>query len=148
MYIVSACLLGENCRYDGKNSLTKWVDELKKEHTVCMVCPEVLGKLPVPRAKAEIKDDKVMDENGRDVTEIFADGAKIAYTRAVAAALSINEEIEGAILKSKSPSCGRDFVYDGTFSGTLINGEGYFAKLLREHGIKIYTEKENFNDKL
>lgn len=144
MYIVSACLLGEPCRYDGKDSLTDWVKELTEDHTVCMVCPETLGKLSVPRPKSEIKDGAVINEEGEDVTKAFEDGARIAYIRAVAAAMSIGEEIEGAILKSNSPSCGKDKVYDGTFTGTLVDGEGIFAKTLREHGIKIYTEKEKF----
>lgn len=144
MYIVSACLLGEPCRYDGKDNLTDWVKELTEGHTVCMVCPETLGKLSVPRPKSEIKDGAVINEEGEDVTKAFEDGARIAYIRAVAAAMSIGEEIEGAILKSNSPSCGKDKVYDGTFTGTLVDGEGIFAKTLREHGIKIYTEKEKF----
>lgn len=144
MYIVSACLLGEPCRYDGNDNLTDWVKELTEGHTVCMVCPETLGKLSVPRPKSEIKDGAVINEEGEDVTKAFEDGARIAYIRAVAAAMSIGEEIEGAILKSNSPSCGKDKVYDGTFSGTLMDGEGIFAKTLREHGIKIYTEKEKF----
>lgn len=144
MYIVSACLLGEPCRYDGNDNLTDWVKELTEDHTVCMVCPETLGKLSVPRPKSEIKDGAVINEEGEDVTRAFEDGARIAYIRAVAAAMSIGEEIEGAILKSNSPSCGKDKVYDGTFTGTLVDGEGIFAKTLREHGIKIYTEKEKF----
>ena len=144
MYIVSACLLGEPCRYDGNDNLTDWVKELTEDHTVCMVCPETLGKLSVPRPKSEIKDGAVINEEGEDVTKAFEDGARIAYIRAVAAAMSIGEEIEGAILKSNSPSCGKDKVYDGTFTRTLVDGEGIFAKTLREHGIKIYTEKEKF----
>ena len=144
MYIVSACLLGEPCRYDGNDNLTDWVKELTEDHTVCMVCPETLGKLSVPRPKSEIKDGAVINEEGEDVTKAFEDGARIAYIRAVAAAMSIGEEIEGAILKSNSPSCGKDKVYDGTFTGTMVDGEGIFAKMLREHGIKIYTEKEKF----
>ena len=144
MYIVSACLLGEPCRYDGNDNLTDWVKKLTEGHTVCMVCPETLGKLSVPRPKSEIKDGAVINEEGEDVTKAFEDGARIAYIRAVAAAMSIGEEIEGAILKSNSPSCGKDKVYDGTFTGTLVDGEGIFAKTLREHGIKIYTEKEKF----
>ena len=103
-----------------------------------------MGKLSVPRPKSEIKDGAVINEEGEDVTKAFEDGARIAYIRAVAAAMSIGEEIEGAILKSNSPSCGKDKVYDGTFTGTLVDGEGIFAKTLREHGIKIYTEKEKF----
>ena len=149
MIIVSACLLGENCKYNGGNNETEWVKELMEDHTLCMVCPECLGKLSTPRPKNEIqKDGSVKTEFGDDVTNAFEIGAKIAYTRAVVAAKSIGEEIEYAILKSKSPSCGRDEIYDGTFSGTVVNGDGKFAELLKEKGIKIYTEKENLNERL
>lgn len=145
MLIVSACLLGENCKYNGENNLTEWVNELKETHTICMVCPEMLGKLGTPRVPAERQGDKVVNKEGVDVTGSFVDGAKIAYTNAVVHAKRIGEEIEGAILKSNSPSCGKDKIYDGTFSGTLVDGEGVFAQLLREKGIKVYTEKEKFN---
>ena len=76
MYIVSACLLGEPCRYDGNDNLTDWVKELTEDHTVCMVCPETLGKLSVPRPKSEIKDGAVINEEGEDVTKAFEDGAE------------------------------------------------------------------------
>ena len=148
MIIVSACLLGENCKYDGGNNKTEWVEKLMENHTLCMVCPETLGKLPVPRPKTEIKDGKAINELGEDVTQAFELGAKIAYTRAVVAAKSIGEEIEFAVLKSNSPSCGPDKIYDGTFQENLVDGEGYFARLLKEKGIKIYTEKENLDERL
>lgn len=146
MYIVSACLLGEKCKYNGEDNYEQWVDDLKKDNTLCMLCPEMLGKLGTPRPPAEIKDGKIINSEGVDVTAAFEEGAKIAYTRAVVAAKSIGEEIECAILKSNSPSCGKDKVYDGTFSGKLVDGEGVFAKLLREHNIKVITEKEKLND--
>ena len=149
MIIVSACLLGENCKYNGENNSTEWVRELMDDHMLCMVCPEILGKLLIPRAKSEIQPDgRVVNEVGEDVTQAFELGAKIAYQRAVVAAKKIGEDIEYAILKSNSPSCGRDQVYDGSFTGKLVDGEGYFAKLLREKGIKVYTEKENPNERL
>ncbi len=146
MYIVSACLLGENCRYDGGNNFQKWIEDLKENHTICMVCPETLGKLSVPRDPAEIREGRVINQKGQDLTKSFEEGAKVAYTRAVVASKSIGEDIDGAILKSNSPSCGSNKVYDGTFSGKLVDGEGVFAKILRQHNIKIYTEKENIND--
>lgn len=149
MIIVSACLLGENCKYNGDNNETQWVKDLMKDHTLCMVCPECLGKLPTPRPKNEIqKDGRVLNELGEDMTMAFQQGAKIAYTRALVAAKSIGEEIEYAILKSNSPSCGKDHVYDGNFTGTIVDGDGIFAKFLKEKGIKIYTEKENLNERL
>ncbi|MEE1037903.1 MAG: DUF523 domain-containing protein [Eubacterium sp.] len=142
MLIVSACLLGENCKYNKENNLTDWVKELEKDHTICMVCPEMLAKLGTPRPAAERQGDRIINEEGVDVTNSFTEGARIAYTTAVVSAKSIGEEIEAAILKSNSPSCGKDKIYDGTFSGTLVDGEGVFAKMLREKGIEIYTEKE------
>ena len=145
MYIVSACLLGEKCKYNGEDNFTQWVHDLMKNHMLCMVCPETLAKLGTPRVPAEIKDGKVINKDGIDVTKAFEEGARIAYTKAAVAARSIGEEIEGAILKSNSPSCGRDKVYDGNFTGTLVDGEGIFARVLKEHGIKIITEKEKID---
>lgn len=148
MIIVSACLLGENCKYNGGNNYTEWVDNLGMKHSISMVCPEVLGKLLVPRPAAELKDGRVINERGEDVTSVFEEGARIAYTRAVVAAKSIGEEIEYAVLKSNSPSCGKGTVYDGTFTGGLTEGNGIFAQLLMDKGIKVYTEKENLDERL
>lgn len=142
MYIVSRCLLGEDCKYNGGNNFSRSVKDFLKDKEYCLVCPEVMGGLPVPRPPAEIqKDGTVINTEGADVTSNFVRGAEEAWKEALSAAVS-EDNIEGAILKAKSPSCGKGKIYDGTFSGVLTEGDGYFAALLRKKGIKVITEKE------
>ena len=143
MYIISACLLGENCKYSGGNNYCQWVAEFAETHKHIAVCPECEGGLPVPRPPAEIVSDRVINNEGTDVTAEFVGGAKVSYERAKAASAEMGEPIEGAILKAKSPSCGRDIIYDGTFSKTLIEGDGHFVRLLKADDITVITEKEN-----
>ncbi|MCL1983255.1 MAG: DUF523 domain-containing protein [Clostridiales bacterium] len=142
MYIVSACLAGVDCRYDGGNNECAWVVEFAKSHACVLVCPESAGGLPKPRPPAEIIAGRAVDRNGKDVTEEFAAGAAAAYEIAESAAKAAGEAIEGAILKAHSPSCGRGVVYDGSFSGKLTEGDGFFAKLLMVKGVAAVTEKE------
>ena len=146
MYIISACLMGENCKYNGGNNRCQWVVDFAEKHSHVLVCPETEGGLTAPRPPAEIIGDKVIDSEGKDVTEPFFRGAKVSYERAVAAAVDACEMLEGAILKAKSPSCGRDWIYDGTFSKTLTDGDGCLVRLLKKDNIKIYTEKENIDN--
>ena len=143
MYIISACLLGENCKYSGGNNYCQWVAEFAEKHKYIAVCPECEGGLPVPRPPAEIAGDRVINTEGADVTAEFVEGAKLSYERAKTAAMELGETIEGAILKAKSPSCGRGKIYDGTFSKTLIEGDGHFVRLLKADDITVITEKEN-----
>ncbi|AHM58172.1 hypothetical protein EAL2_808p06690 (plasmid) [Peptoclostridium acidaminophilum DSM 3953] len=139
MYIVSSCLAGINCRYDGKSNENKFVIELVKQGKALPVCPEVLGGLPIPRTCCEIIADKngnksVIGKDGRDYTTEYELGAEKTFEIA---------KIVGAkkaILKSKSPSCGCGLIYDGTFSGRLIEGNGLTAELLIRNGIDVYTE--------
>ncbi|RKD32540.1 DUF523 domain-containing protein [Thermohalobacter berrensis] len=143
MYIVSSCLAGVNCRYDGKANLDKKVYELVKEGKAILVCPEQLGGLTTPRLPSEIIENKegelkVINKEGRDVTSNFIRGAK--ETLKIAKAV----DAKTAILKARSPSCGCGFIYDGTFSGKLKKGNGITADLLIKNGIKVFTE-ENFN---
>ncbi len=143
MYLVSACLAGINCRYDGKNSESKVICELVKCGKAIAICPEQLAGLPTPRTGCEIIIDrsgnkKIISKEGENLTEKFADGAKKAL--AIAKVIGIKK----AILKSKSPSCGCEFIYDGTFSGKLIKGIGLTAELLIENGIEVYTENDVF----
>lgn len=143
MYIISACLLGENCKYNGGNNYCEWVAEFARRHSYVTVCPETRAGLPAPRSPAEIVGDQVLDAEGRDLTEDFIRGAFQSYKEAKETARKAGEAIEGAILKAKSPSCGKDRVYDGTFSGRLTDGDGHLVRLLKEDNIDVITEKEN-----
>lgn len=134
--LVSACLLGEPCRYDGKSKPNEAVILLKEKHTLIPVCPEELGGLKTPRIPAEIQDDKVIRADGYDVTKEYINGAKITLD------IAKRECVEIAILKSKSPSCGNKQIYDGTFTRTLIDGKGITVRLLEKNGIKVINEQE------
>lgn len=126
--LVSACLLGENCKYSGGNNRNEAVLAFLKGHEAVPVCPEVLGGLPTPRTPAEIVGGLVLTRDGENVDEAFRKGAELALARARA------EGIDLAILQPRSPSCGLRQIYDGTFSGRKIAGKGVFARLLTEHG--------------
>ena len=115
MYIVSACLLGERCKYNGGHNLSEKVMAFLKDKKYVMICPEVLGGLDIPRKPSEIAGEKVIDINNRDVTSYFVKGAVLAMVEIAAAREKYDEEIEGAILKANSPSCGIGTIYDGTF---------------------------------
>jgi len=136
MKIVSACLVGIKCRYDGEARPCQKVIELVKQGKAIPVCPEQLGGLTTPRTPAEQKDNKVFTKNGEDVTAQFEIGAEEALKIALLA------NCDEAIIKAKSPSCGSCKVYDGTFSGKLIDGDGVFAKILKKNNIKVFTEDE------
>ena len=142
MYIVSACLLGQNCKYNGGNNRNEDVVEFCRTHKYVTVCPESAGRLPSPRPPAEQVGSTIMDKNGNDLTEAFIRGAEISLKSCMEMARLSGEEIEGAILKANSPSCGVGHIYDGTFSGTLTEGNGVFAGMLRRLGIETITEKE------
>lgn len=146
MYLISACLLGENCKYNGGNNRCQWVVDFARTHSYVPVCPETQAGLPAPRPPAEISGSRVLDSEGKDLTEAFARGAKECWELARKAASDAGESIEGAILKAKSPSCGRDGIYDGTFSDRLTDGDGYLVRLLKNEHIDVITEKENLED--
>lgn len=146
MKIVSACLAGIKCRYDGKTKPCLKIIELVKQSQAFPVCPEQLGGLPTPRIAQEIQGCsgeevldgrcKVINKEGRDVTENFLKGAK--ETLIIAQAIGAKEFIG----KSKSPSCGCGEIYDGTFSDKLIKGNGVTAAFLKRNGIKVITEEK------
>ncbi len=145
MYIISKCLLGENCKYNGANNLSEDVVQFCKSHTFTSVCPETCGGLKAPRDPAEIvrSEDgffRVIDASGKDLTENFLSGAEKELENSIRTAEKMGESIEGAILKANSPSCGAGKVYDGSFSRTLVEGDGIFAGRLRELGIEIANE--------
>ena len=136
--LVSACLLGVACRYDGasKGLPEDVLRALMARHTLVPVCPEQLGGLPTPRTPAERIEDRVMTKDGRDVTAEYRHGAEQALHLARLCGCKI------ALLKERSPSCGSGTIYDGTFTGGLTAGDGVTAALLRENGITVYGESE------
>ena len=138
MYIVSKCLLGYNCKYNGGNNRNEEVLEFCKNKSIVAVCPEEAGGLKSPRPPAEIIDNLVIDKVGEDLTDAFTKGAEISLKYA----LDKNETIEGAILKANSPSCGAGTIYDGTFSHVKVKGDGMFARRLRDIGIDLMTEED------
>ena len=132
--LVSACLLGEKCRYDGGGKYCTGVVRLAERYEFVPVCPEVLGGMPTPRPPSEILGDRVLAIDGRDVTAQFRLGAERSL------ALARKAGAVKALLKSGSPSCGRGLVHDGLFSGKLVPGNGVTAALLEANGIAVYTE--------
>ena len=128
--MVSACLLGQKCKYNGGDNYSEKVIEYIKGHEVIPVCPEVEGGLPVPRPQCEIRNGTVININGENKDREFRKGAEICLNKA------LDEKIDLAILQSRSPSCGVNMIYNGEFNGTLIEGKGVFAKMLDDKGIK------------
>ena len=134
--LVSACLLGVACRYDGQSKAYSQIDELCRRHQVVPVCPEQLGGLPTPRVPAERRGQQVVTKEGADVTAQYLRGA----TQAVDLARKLGCTV--AILKERSPSCGGGEIYDGSFTGTLTTGFGTAAEALRAAGIRVMGESQ------
>ena len=137
--LISACLLGTSCRYDGlsKPLPQEILNTLTKRYHLIPVCPEVFGGLPTPRMPAEVQSDRrVIRKDNADITAEYQKGA------AEALRLVKLFDCKIAILKARSPSCGKEKIYDGTFSGTLTNKHGITAELLMQNGIRIITEEE------
>ena len=134
--LVSACLLGKNCKYNGGNNLNQSVLDFIEGHEVIGVCPEQLGGLSTPRLPAEIVDGVVTNKEGVSVDNEFRKGAQEAL------AVALENKVDLAILQSRSPSCGVKEIYDGTFSGTKIPGQGVFAKMLMDEGIRVLDAGE------
>ena len=128
---VSACLLGDNCKYNGGNNYSEKVAEFVKGHDIIPICPEIMGGLPTPRKPSEIVNGIVKHKDGTSVDAEFRKGAKLALNEV------ITNGVDLVILQSRSPSCGVKHIYDGTFSGTLIPGQGIFAELLKENNIRV-----------
>lgn len=136
MILVSACLIGENCKYDGGNNYCAAVVDFLADKPYISICPEVCGGLATPRTPVEIINGVVIDKHGKDKSAAFASGAEEA-------ALICNSlNIKLAILKEFSPSCGVSYVYDGSFSGRKISGSGITATLLRKNGVTVWSEKD------
>ncbi|MGL5416896.1 MAG: DUF523 domain-containing protein [Clostridium sp.] len=136
MILVSACLIGVNCKYNGENNLNEDVLKFLKDKEYMIVCPEQLGGLTTPRIPAEINNNKVINKNFEDVSTLFLRGAEetVKISRLVKAKM--------CILKDGSPSCGINFIYDGTFTGNKIVGKGITARLLEKEGIELLSEKD------
>lgn len=132
--LVSACLLGVRCRYDGDSRPHPAVAELAERHTLIPVCPEQLGGLATPRPPAERCGERVVTKAGSDVTEQYRRGAEETLR------LCRLFECETAVLKERSPSCGCGEIYDGTHTGTLTRGDGVTAELLKANGIFVCGE--------
>ncbi|MGQ9533033.1 MAG: DUF523 domain-containing protein [Desulfotomaculales bacterium] len=145
-FLVSACLAGHPCAYDGRARTHPLAARLVREGRAIPVCPEVLGGRPTPRPPAEIRNGaghevlagraRVVDSTGADVTAAFLRGARATL------AIARRHGITTAILKSRSPSCGCGLIYDGTFTGELRAGHGVTAALLLDHGLRVFTENE------
>ena len=134
--VVSACLLGENCKYNGGNNFSSTVAEFVKGREVIAVCPERLAGLGIPREPIEIVNGKVQRKDGTSV-----DGQLREAVEQILAQLA-QEDVECVILKSRSPTCGVKQVYDGTFSGTLVDGMGVLAAALAEQGYKVVVSED------
>ena len=135
-YVVSACLLGDNCKYNGGNNYNENVCKFLSNKEYIKVCPECLGGLSIPRLPSEIIGDKVINSSNIDVTLNYKKGAEETLK------ICQNENINCAIMKSRSPSCGCGKIYDGTFSKKLVDGDGITVRLLKEHEIKVLSEED------
>lgn len=134
--LVSACLLGVFCRYDGQEKVNEDVIRLMEHHTLIPVCPEQAGGMMTPRLPSERRGEQVVDREEHDVTAYYQKGADEALK------LARLYHCEYAVLKERSPSCGKGYIYDGSFTGTIIPGDGVTAALLTEHGIKVIGESQ------
>lgn len=135
--LISSCLCGNQCKYNGDHNQIVELDKLKERYELICICPEVLGKLPIPRDPSEIqKDGRVVSNQGIDVTDAYNTGARLA--------LSIAQKygVTKALLKDGSPSCGVCFIYDGSFTGVKISGDGITTKLLKKHKIKVFSSND------
>lgn len=134
--LVSACLLGKNCKYNGGNNYSPKVTEFLKDKEVVEICPEILAGMPAPRASVEMVEGILMDIEGNNVDADYRHGVELAMEQ-------IRElDIDFAILQSRSPTCGVNQIYDGSFSGKLISGQGLLAKALIEAGYRVLDVEE------
>ena len=134
--LVSACLLGIGCRYDGKHKANDEVLKLREKYNLIPFCPEIFGGLPTPRIPSERIGDRVMMKDGTDVTENYKRGASEALE------LCRIYGVRTAILKERSPSCGKGEIYDGSFTGALTERDGVTAELLINNGVRVLGESE------
>jgi len=134
--LISACLVGDNVKYDGGNNKNPLIEKLLEKYELVPFCPEVEGGLPTPRHPSEQRGEQVVNDIDEDVTDEFNRGADLALN------ICLYLKITKAILKERSPSCGVHSIYDGTFSHKVIPGSGVTATLLKRKGIEVYNEDE------
>ena len=138
--LISACLLGEKVRYDGQHNLIRddFLTTLSEKGYLIPFCPEVAGGLPIPRVPCEkdVKTQKIITQSGDDMTEFFESGAQKALN------IVKQHQVSYAIMKEKSPSCGVNHIYDGSFKRQLIAGMGHTVQVLRDNGVEVFSEKE------
>ena len=134
--LISACLVGDNVKYNGGNNLSPKIEALLEKYELIPFCPEVEGGLSIPRTPAERKDGRVINQDGEDVTDAYYKGAELAFN------ICLYLKIKKVILKEKSPSCGSKIIYDGTFTHKEIPGMGITAEYLKEKGIEVYSEDD------
>ncbi len=135
--LVSACLMGINCKYNGKNNLNPALIEYLKDKEVLQICPELLAGLPIPRSCAEMVNGVIMDVEGNNVHSEYRYGVQLALEKIK------DQNIDLIVLQSRSPTCGVNQIYDGTFTGELITGQGIFAKALLDLGYNV-KDSEDF----
>lgn len=138
--LVSACLLGENCKFNGKNNYSKEAVSFLLDKEVIPICPEILSGMPTPRDPAEIVDGRVVEITGRDVHEQYSNGVNVAID------IISDQEIDLALLQSRSPTCGVNQVYDGSFEGKKIQGSGIFAQRLKDLGYAVKDVEDIKNE--
>ena len=129
--VVSACLMGRNCKYNGGNNYNEKLVAMLKNREIIEVCPEVAAGMPVPRPAVEISHGRVIREDGSDWDDVYRKGVEVVLNQLK------HEDIDYAVLQSRSPTCGVKQIYDGTFSKKRIDGQGILAKALAERGIKL-----------
>lgn len=134
--LVSACITGCNCKYNGGNNLNKKVVEFLNGHEIIEICPEMLAGMSIPRPSAEIVDGCVTECNGKNVHKDYKKGVELALEKIK------DENIDLAILQSRSPTCGVNQIYDGSFTGKLIDGQGIFAQELKIRGYKVIDSED------
>ena len=134
--LISACLVGDNVKYNGGNNLTPKLDALLEKYELIPFCPEVEGGLSTPRSPAERVGERIVNQDGEDVTDNYLKGAELAFN------ICLYLKIKKVILKEKSPSCGSKIIYDGSFSHKEIPGIGVTAEYLKEKGIEVYSEND------
>lgn len=134
--LVSACLLGENCKYNGGNNCSPTILDFLKDKQVIPICPEILAGMPAPRPPVEVNGSRVLRKNGEDVTDAYCSGVCKAMQ------IAAQQPIDLVILKSRSPTCGVGQRYDGTFTGTLVNQSGLFAEALQQAGYLVKSSDD------